>query len=62
MNKKAAKAYKKGYREAGHLYWTDEMASILKEKNRELRAYRVGFLFSLAFALGVAAMYARVFW
>lgn len=45
---------KRGYREAGQLYWTDEMAAILKKKNRELIAYRAGFWCSLAFALAVA--------
>ena len=62
MNKKQAKATRKGYREAGQLYWTDEMAAILKKKNRELIAFRVGFLASLAFAAGVAVLYARAFW
>lgn len=57
MNKKQAKTIKRGYREAGHLYWTDEMAGILKKKNRELIAYRAGMWCSLAFALGVAAAY-----
>ena len=54
MNKKQAKAARKGYREAGQLYWTDEMAAILKKKQRELIAYRVGMWCSLAFALCVA--------
>lgn len=57
MNKKQSKAIRKGYREAGQLYWTDEMAAMLKAKNRELFAYRVGMWCSLAFALGVAAAY-----
>lgn len=62
MNKKQAKAARKGYREAGQLYWTDEMAAILRKKQKELKAYRVGFLVSLAFAAGVAVLYARAFW
>lgn len=62
MNKKAAKSMRKGYREAGQIYWTDEMAAILKAKNRELKAYRFGFIATLAFAAGVAVMYARAFW
>jgi hypothetical protein len=62
VNKKQSKAVKKGYREAGQLYWTDEMSAILKKKNRELIAYRSGFLASLAFALFVAVLYARAFW
>lgn len=53
---------RKGYREAGQIYWTDEMVAILKKKNQELIAYRVGFILSLAFALGVAVQYARVLW
>ena len=57
MNKKQAKAARKGYREAGQLYWTDEMAAILKKKQRELIAYRWGFWGSLAFALFCAAVY-----
>lgn len=57
MNKKQAKATRKGYREAGQLYWTDEMAAILRKKNRELIVYRVGMWCSLAFSLGVAAAY-----
>jgi hypothetical protein len=57
MNKKQAKATRKGYREAGQLYWTDEMAAILKKKNRELIAYRWGFFGSLAFALAVALIH-----
>lgn len=62
MNKKQSKAIRKGYREAGQLYWTDEMAAMLKKKNRELKAYRFGFFFCLAFASGVAVLYARAFW
>jgi hypothetical protein len=57
MNKKQAKLIRRGYREAGQLYWTDEMAAILKKKNTELKAYRIGFICCLAFALGVAAAY-----
>ena len=62
MNKKQAKATRKGYREAGQLYWTDEMAAILRKKQKELKAYRFGFIFCLAFAAGVAVLYARAFW
>ena len=62
MNKKQAKATRKGYREAGQLYWTDEMAAMLKKKNRELVAYRFGFFACLAFAVGVAFAYAKAFW
>lgn len=51
---------KKGYREAGQLYWTDEMAGILKKKNAELVAYRAGFLGALAFALFVALVHVGV--
>ena len=58
MNKKSSKAFKKGYREAGQIYWTDEMTAILRKKNIELRAYRWGFILCLAFALGVAIAYA----
>ena len=58
MNKKQAKLVRRGYREAGQIYWTDEMSAILRKKNLELRAYRWGFIFCLAFALGVAAAYA----
>ena len=57
MNKKQAKAARKGYREAGQIYWTDEMAAMLKKKNRELIAYRVGMWCSLAFALFCAAVH-----
>jgi len=57
MNKKQTKAMRKGYREAGQIYWTDEMVEILKKKNRELKAYHCGFLFSLSFAVGVAVAY-----
>ena len=62
MNKKQAKVMKKGYREAGQMYWTDEMAAILRKKNAELLAYRFGMIFALAFAAGVAFQYARAFW
>lgn len=58
MNKKASKAMRKGYREAGQLYWTDEMAGILRKKNAELIAYRIGFLGALAFAVFVALIHA----
>ena len=60
MNNKAAKAMRKGYREAGQLYWTDEMAEILRKKNAELRAYRFGFIGSLAFALFVALVHVGI--
>ena len=60
MNKKAAKAMKKGYREAGQIYWTDEMAAILKAKNRQLKAYKAGFYLSLGFAVFVAFINAGV--
>ena len=60
MNKKQAKVMKKGYREAGQMYWTDEMAAILRKKNAELLAYRVGFLGSLAFAVFVALIHAGI--
>lgn len=60
MNKKQSKAMKKGYREAGQLYWTDEMAGILKKKNAELVAYRAGFLGALAFALFVALVHVGI--
>jgi hypothetical protein len=62
VNKKQAKVMKKGYSEAGQMYWTDEMATILRKKNAELRAYRFGLIFALAFAAGVAFQYARAFW
>jgi len=62
MNKKQAKAARRGYREAGQLYWTDEMAAILRKKQKELVAYRVGFIVSLSLAVGVAVLYARAFW
>lgn len=62
MNKKQSKMMKRGYREAGQLYWTDEMAAMLKKKNRELIAYRWGFWLSLAVAAGTAFLYARAFW
>ena len=58
MNKKQSKVMKKGYREAGQLYWTAEMAGIIKRKNAELLAYRLGFLGALAFAVFVAMVYA----
>lgn len=60
MNKKASKAFKKGYREAGQMYWTDEMAAILRKKNTELTAYRIGFFGSLAFAVFVALVHAGI--
>lgn len=62
MNKKTARALKKGYREAGQIYWTDEMTKIIKAKNLELTAYRVGFFLSLAFSAFVAILYARAAW
>ena len=62
MNKKQAKAARKGYKEAGQLFWTDEMTAMLRKKHKELIAYRLGFLASLAFAAGVAVLYARAFW
>lgn len=62
MNKKQAKATRKGYREAGQLYWTDEMTAMIKGKNRALAAYRIGMWCSLTFAAGVAFLYARAFW
>jgi len=60
MNKKQSKAMKKGYREAGQLYWTDEMAGILRKKNAELIAYRLGFFGALAFALFVALVHVGI--
>lgn len=60
MNKKQAKVMKKGYREAGQMYWTDEMAAILRKKNAELRAYRFGMIGSLAFALIVALIHSGI--
>lgn len=60
MNKKAAKAMKKGYREAGQIYWTDEMAAILKTKNRQLKEYKAGFYLSLGFAAFVALVHLGV--
>ena len=62
MNKKQSKLVRRGYLQAGQLYWTDEMAAMLKKKNRELSAYRFGFFFCLAFAAGVAFAYAKAFW
>ncbi len=62
MNKKQAKATRKGYHEAGQLYWTDEMAAMLRKKQKELVAYRVGMIGALSFAAGVAVLYARAFW
>ena len=55
MNKKQAKAARKGYREAGQLYWTDEMAGILKGLHRKnkalLCAVAVESVFIVAFIL-----------
>jgi len=62
VNKKQAKSTRKGYREAGQLYWTDEMAAMLRKKQKELKAYRFGMIFALSFAAGVAVLYARAFW
>lgn len=62
VNKKQSKAVRKGYREAGQLYWSEEMSAMIKGKNRALAAYRAGFIASLAFAMGVAFLYARAFW
>ena len=62
MNKKQAKAARKGYKEAGQLFWTDEMAAMLRKKQKELVAYRWVMIGALAFAVGVAVLYARAFW
>ena len=62
MNKKQAKATRRGYREVGQLYWTDEMSAMLRKKQKELKAYRFGMIFALSFAVGVAVLYARAFW
>ena len=35
VNKKQTKTMKKGYREAGQIYWTDEMTAILKALHRK---------------------------
>lgn len=55
MNKKQAKATRKGYREAGQLYWTDEMSAILRGlhvKNKALLcAVVVESVFIVAFIL-----------
>lgn len=57
MNKKQSKAVRKGYREAGHIYWSEEMTTMIKAKNRALAAYRAGFFGCLAFSLAVALVY-----
>jgi len=62
MNKKAAQAMRRGYREAGKIHWTQEMVDIIKGKQRELIAYRVGMWASLAFAVFVSYLYARAVW
>jgi hypothetical protein len=55
MNKKQAKAARKGYKEAGQLYWTDEMAAILKGLHRKnkalLGAVSIESIFILGFIL-----------
>ena len=57
MNKKQAKRMKKGYREAGQLYWTDEMTAILKNLHRAKRgllaALFVESVFLIAFFLRI---------
>lgn len=55
MNKKQAKAARRGYKEAGEIYWTQEMEKILRglhRRNRGLLAavavqaiFIVGFIF-----------------
>lgn len=62
MNKKQAKTLKRGYREAGQLYWTDEMAKILRTKDRVLKAYRAGFYIALSIAAFVAFVYIKAYW
>ena len=55
MNKKQAKAARKGYREAGQLYWTDEMTKILKGLHRKNKIFltiaAVEAVFIVAFIL-----------
>ena len=52
MNKKQAKRMKKGYREAGQLYWTDEMAAILKGLHRKNKALLGAVAIESIFILG----------
>ena len=69
MTKKENQAMRRGYKEAGALYWTKEMTDIINAKKvefdamaRKLTAYRVGFFLLLAFSAGVAFLYARATW
>lgn len=52
MNKKQAKAARKGYREAGQLYWTNEMAAILKGLHRKNKALFCAVAVESLFILG----------
>lgn len=52
MNKKQAKAARKGYREAGQLYWTDEMTKILKGLHRKNKIFLTIAAIESIFLLG----------
>ena len=52
MNKKQAKAARRGYREAGQLYWTDEMAAILKGLHRKNKALFCAVVIESLFIFG----------
>ena len=52
MNKKQAKAARKGYKEAGQLYWTDEMAAILKGLHRKNKALLGAVVIEAIFIFG----------
>ena len=55
MNKKQAKAIRRGYKEAGQIYWTKEMEKILRALHRKNKglfcAVVIESIFLVAFIL-----------
>lgn len=52
MNKKQAKAARRGYREAGAIYWTEEMEKILRGLHRRNRGLLAAVAVQAIFIVG----------
>lgn len=53
MNKKQAKAARKGYKEAGEIYWTKEMEKILRGLHRRNRGLLAAVAVQAVFIIGL---------
>lgn len=47
MNKKQAKAMRKGYKEAGTIYWTKDMEKAIRKIHRSRRTWKSLFFIEL---------------